>query len=64
MSEQLMPPDIAGINSVLTISFSRFSWFLIFGIVRIKYVGSWPSIFTEGYIEGRGWFTLKSSNKT
>ena len=64
MSEQLMPPDIAGINSVLTISFSCFSWLLRFGIVRVKYVGSWSSIFTEGYIEGHGWFMLKSSNKT
>ena len=38
-SEQLMSPDIAGINSVLTISPSCFSWLLIYGIVRIKYVG-------------------------
>ena len=39
MSEQLMPPDIAGINLVLTISSSCFSWLLMFGIVRIKFVG-------------------------
>ena len=34
VSEQLIPPDIVGINSVLAISFSCFSWLLIFGIVR------------------------------
>ena len=39
MSELLMPPDIAGINSVLTISSSCSSWVLMFGMVCIIYVG-------------------------
>ena len=38
-SEQLIPPVIAGMNSVLTTSSSCLSSLPMFGIVRIKYVG-------------------------
>ena len=34
-----MPPDIAGIKLVLTISSSCFSWSVMCGIVPIRYVG-------------------------
>ena len=39
MSGQLISSYIAGINSVLTISFSYVSWLLLLGLVCIKYVG-------------------------
>ena len=38
-SRHLMPPDIAGIKLVLTISSSCFSWSVMCWIVPIKYVG-------------------------
>ena len=39
MSEQFIPPVIAGMNSVLTTSTNCLSWFLMFGIVLMKYIG-------------------------
>ena len=40
--EQLIPPVIAGMNSVLTTSTSCLSSLPMFGIVRMKYVGLKP----------------------
>ena len=39
MSEQLMPPEIVGLNLVLIVSSNFLIWLLMFGIVRIKYGG-------------------------
>ena len=39
VSEQFIPPVIAGMNSVLMTSSNYLSWVLMFGIVLMKYIG-------------------------
>ena len=39
VSEQFIPPVIAGMNSVLMASSNCFSWVLMFVIVLMKYIG-------------------------
>ena len=39
MSEQFIPAVIAGMNSILMTSSNCLSWFLMFGIILIKYIG-------------------------
>ena len=39
VSEHFIPPGIAGMNAVLMTSSNCLSWVLMFGIVRMKYIG-------------------------
>ena len=49
MSEQLMSPDVASVNSYLPILSSCFGWLLMFGKIRIHCIGFCINLIKQEY---------------